>query len=282
MQHLFHTPAFPLSQYVDLIWRVGSQAEPTSRRCVYPNGAMALVIHPTRPVASYFVDGVQHKIVVPLLAGPYSRSFHVDPSLFGGSIVVHFRPGVAPLFFPIAAHELHNADIALSQLNRSEADQLLNEVCAAPDARSQIRRVECYLMRKLVKAEPLHAAILHAVAVLSREGGAGTIQRVQQDVGLSHTRFIQLFREHVGLTPKLFHRVRRFRGVLDYIDKGKAMSWAELASEFGYFDQAHFIREFRTFAAITPSEYCRQLPNLLHRFSARAVEISTIRQSSEM
>src|SRR5437868_4220414 len=93
MRHLFHKPGFPLSQYVDFIWRVGCQAEPSSRRCLYPDGAMALVIHLTRPVASYFIDGVLHRIAVPLLAGPYSRSFHVDPSQSNGSIVVRFRPG---------------------------------------------------------------------------------------------------------------------------------------------------------------------------------------------
>jgi AraC-like DNA-binding protein len=282
MRHLFHKPPFPLSQYVDVIWRVGSQAEPTSRRCIYPDGAMALVIHLKRPAASWFIDGVLHRIAVPLVAGPYSRSFHVDPSQPGGSIVARFRPGAAPLFFPIAAHELHNSDIALSELNPGEADQLLNEVCAAPDARTQIHKVEEYLMQKLVKAEPMHAAIGHAVGLLSREGGAGTIHRVQQEVGLSHTRFIQIFREHVGLTPKLFHRVRRFRRVLDHIGKGKIVSWADLASEFEYFDQAHFIREFRAFAGTTPGEYCRQLANLSQRVPARAVEISTIRKAPEM
>lgn len=257
MPHLFHKPAFPLSQYVDVICRVGGPAEPSSQRCVYPDGAMALVIHPTKPAMPFFIDGVLHRIAVPLLAGPYSRSFHVDPSQSSGAVVVRFRPGAASLFFPIAAHELHNTDIALSQLNPSEADQLLNEMCGAPDAHAQIRKIETYLMQKLMSAEPLHSAIGHAVRFLSREGGAGAIQRVQQEVGLSHTRFIQLFREHVGLTPKLFHRVRRFRRVLDHIDTGKSLNWAELASKFEYFDQAHFIREFRTFATATPSEYCR-------------------------
>lgn len=282
MRHLYHMPAFPLSQYVDLIWRTDGQAGPPSRRCIYPDGAMALVIHRTRPAASYFIDGKLHEVAVPLLAGPYSRSFHIDPAQSSGAVVVRFRPGAAPLFFPVAAHELHNADIALSQLNRSEADRLLNEVCRAPDARRQIRNVETYLMRKLLKAKPLHTAICHAVGRLSREGGAGAIRRVQQEVGLSHTRFIQLFREHVGLTPKLFHRVRRFSRVLRHIDQARTVSWAEIASEFEYFDQAHFIREFRAFAAVTPSEYHRQSVNPLQRLSGRPVAISTIQGPPEM
>lgn len=257
MLHLLHKPAFPLSSYVDTIWWADNPNEPSSRKCIYPDGAMALVVHLRRRDASFIIDDVIHKIATPLLAGPYSRSFHIDPSQSTGAIVVRFRPGAATMFYPIAAHELHNVDIPLSQFNPREADQLLNEVCSAPDARMQIAKVEQYLFQKLATAPPLHPALHHAVALLSRHGGAGIIRRAQQDVCLSHTRFIQLFREHVGLTPKLFHRVRRFRTVLDHIDNSGIVSWAELATTFGYYDQAHFIRDFRALAAVTPSEYCR-------------------------
>jgi AraC-like DNA-binding protein len=70
---------------------------------------------------------------------------------------------------------------------------------------------------------------------------------------------IQLFREHVGLTPKLFCRVRRFRAALDRIENGIPVRWAELAADCGYFDQAHLIRDFRAFAGITPLKYSRAL-----------------------
>jgi AraC-like DNA-binding protein len=69
-----------------------------------------------------------------------------------------------------------------------------------------------------------------------------------------------LFREHVGLTPKLFCRVRRFRAMLDQITKGRPVNWAKLAADCGYFDQAHLIRDFRAFAGITPVEYSRAMP----------------------
>jgi len=88
------------------------------------------------------------------------------------------------------------------------------------------------------------------------------------DTGLSHTRFIQLFRENVGLTPKLFYRVRRFRTLPDRIGKGMPVNWAELAVDCGYFDQAHLIRDFRAFAGITPLEYSRAMPDSDSRFLA--------------
>ncbi len=221
---------------------------------------MALVIHLKKPTMSFFVDAEPQTIRVPLLAGPYSRSFEIDPSESTEVIGILFRPGAARIFFPVAAHELHNIDIALSELYPDEADRLLNDLCSARDERNQFLVVERYLNGKLARAAPVHPVVQYAVEQLSREDAVSSIRRVQLDTGLSHTRFIQLFRENVGLTPKLFYRVRRFRTLLDRIEKGMPVNWAALALDCGYFDQAHLIRDFREFAGMTPLDYSRAMP----------------------
>lgn len=217
---------------------------------------MALVIHLKKPTLAFFIDDEPHSIRVPLLAGPYTRSFHIDPSQATAVLGALFRPGAARMFFPVAAHELHNIDIPLSELHPGEAERLLNDVCAATDEDAQILTMERYLIRKLANAPPIHPAVRYAVEQMSL---GGAVRKVQLDTGLSHTRFIQLFREHVGLTPKLFCRVRRFRTLLGRIEKGAPASWAELAPDCGYFDQAHLIHDFRSFAGITPVEYSRAI-----------------------
>lgn len=256
MSLCIYNPGFPLSQYVEFIWRREANS-PTlpSRQRVYPNGAMALVIHLKRPTISYYFDEEPHTFRVPLLAGPYSRSFHMDPSESAAVLGILFRPGTARVFFPVAAHELHNTDIALRELHPGEADRLLNDVCSAGSEHAQFLAVERYLSGKLTNASRIHPAVRYAVEQLSSEGVAPSVRRIQCDTGLSHTRFIQLFREHVGLTPKLFRRVRRFHILLDRIEKCQRANWAGLAADCGYFDQAHLIRDFRAFAGITPLEY---------------------------
>ena len=140
------------------------------------------------------------------------------------------------------------------------------------DQRAQVLVVEQYLIRKLTNAAPIHPAIRHAVEQVSRNGGVRSVRKIQLDSGLSHTRFIHVFREHVGLTPKLFCRVRRFHALLDQIKKGIPVNWAELAIDCGYFDQAHLIRDFRTFAGTTPLEYSRAMPDADRRSVAAAAE----------
>ena len=267
-----HKPASPLSEYVEFMWRAANSGALPSRQRVYPNGAMALVIHLKKPTVTYFIDNDPYTFRVPLLAGPYSRSFEIDPSQSTAVIGVLFRPGVGRILFPIAPHELHNTDIALSEFCPGAADRLLNDVCSAPSEHAQFLVVEQYFIRKLANAAPIHPVVRYAVEQLSCDSRVRSVRKIQLDTGLSHTRFIQLFREHVGLTPKLFRRVRRFHALLDQITKGIPVNWAQLAAQCGYFDQAHLIRDFRAFAGITPLEYSRAMPDSDVRSLAAAIE----------
>ena len=76
-----------------------------------------------------------------------------------------------------------------------------------------------------------------------------------EHTGISARRFIELFRREVGLTPKLYCRITRFRSVISTLELETSVDWAATAATCGYFDQAHFIHEFRELAGITPSAY---------------------------
>jgi transcriptional regulator GlxA family with amidase domain len=78
---------------------------------------------------------------------------------------------------------------------------------------------------------------------------------VAADAGLSRRRFAQLFREQIGLTPKLYCRLRRFQNVRRQISLDTPVDWADLALAGGSCDQAHFVNEFRSFSSISPSAY---------------------------
>ena len=103
----------------------------------------------------------------------------------------------------------------------------------------------------------MHPVVRYAIDRLSSGGALHAVRKIQLDTGFSHTRFIQLFREQVGLTPKLFARIQRFNALIARVENGLAVNWAELAADCGYFDQAHLIRDFRQFAGVTPREFSK-------------------------
>jgi AraC-like DNA-binding protein len=72
---------------------------------------------------------------------------------------------------------------------------------------------------------------------------------------MSHKHFIQEFREQVGLSPKLFCRIRRFQKILEQINARERLSWAQIACDCGYYDQAHLVNDFQAFGGLNPSAY---------------------------
>ena len=94
---------------------------------------------------------------------------------------------------------------------------------------------------------------------MATAGGTGDIVNRPKSVsGRSARTLERRFAREVGLAPKLFARVIRFQRVLEHIEKNAPVDWARLALDAGYFDQAHLIRDFRTFAETTPERYRRE------------------------
>ena len=85
--------------------------------------------------------------------------------------------------------------------------------------------------------------------------GDAPIAAVQSSTGYSARRFTALFADAVGLTPKLYSRINRLRGVVERVARSGVVSWAELAIEHGYYDQSHLTRDFREFSGVTPADY---------------------------
>ena len=91
------------------------------------------------------------------------------------------------------------------------------------------------------------------------QNGATTISvgSVADCTGLSARRFIEVFRREVGISPKGFSRLSRFRAVVSAVESTRPVDWVSTALACGYFDQAHLIHEFREFAGMSPSDYLR-------------------------
>ncbi len=102
-----------------------------------------------------------------------------------------------------------------------------------------------------------HPAVRYAIKAFRSGSRAPSIAAVTERTGLSARRFIELFRREVGLTPKVFCRVARFRDVVNGIRANASVDWAQTALDCGYFDQAHFIHDFQAFAGMSPSDYLR-------------------------
>lgn len=133
----------------------------------------------------------------------------------------------------------------------------LDEVANQPDHQHLVACVENYFLEQLNKRKIKAASEnLAKVSDYIRTHGHEQmlIKKVCKEAGFSKSRLERQMKEMTGITPKQLHRIARFNAVLEHMQRAHdPMPWAQLAILFGYFDQAHFIREFKGFYGKTPT-----------------------------
>ena len=110
-------------------------------------------------------------------------------------------------------------------------------------------------LREMWNPAGLHRAVTFALAAFDRAPLTTSVAGVTGVIGLSAKRFIERFKIEVGMTPKRYCRIRRFQRAVTLTNRGRHVDWTQVALDCGYFDQAHFIHDFRSFAGLTPTAY---------------------------
>jgi AraC-like DNA-binding protein len=271
---LFRTRKPPplLSEYVDWLWFYEGLFPPHRCERVLPDGSMELIVN-LRDEPRHIFDPVTHQPIQDYhgswISGAHSRFIVIDTAPNSSMIGVHFKPGGASAVLGVPASALQDQVVDLSALfNRAAAtlrDQLLD--ATAPDQKFDV--LQDWLVQKWSNQPRPHAAVTYALGRLAGCPDQITVSEVADEVGISRRHFIRRFTEQVGLTPKLFCRVRRFQGALNDLQRNGNLSWVEVAVGAGYYDQSHFIHDFQEFCGLTPTRLAEttvEYPNFVPIF----------------
>jgi AraC-like DNA-binding protein len=154
----------------------------------------------------------------------------------------------------------YNETVPLDDVWNSAASDLRNRLQEASTVRKQFRVLEVALLARLKKPFQLHACVRYALGKFTRAPHIHSVIDITKEAGLSRRRFAQLFREQVGITPKLYCRLNRFQNILQHITLGARIDWADVALAAGYYDKAHFNHDFCNFSGISPGTYLASNP----------------------
>ena len=192
------------------------------------------------------------------LAGLYESSTFVAAEGPAACVQVDFTPIGAHLFLGFPMHELANRVVGVEDLLGKDRDVAARlEAAATWDVRFDL--LEAVIAARVAEARRPAPEIVWAWHEIEQTYGAVRISALAEKLGRSRRHLTARFREHVGLGPKTFARVVRFGQAVDVLRSGHTGSFAEVAYECGYFDQAHFNRDFRQFAGTTPAELVARL-----------------------
>lgn len=198
-------------------------------------------------------------------------------------MVVRFTPIGASLFLGVPMHLIAGQAVALEQLDPSLERLVIGRVGVATSWSDRFAAMESLIVER-VSGRAIPGAIAWAWERLRATDGRIAMRSLAADMECSHRHAIAQFRTSIGLPPKTIARLFRFNRAVrslnglsrasepagkPYIEapgrglaRSEAVGWADVAAQSGYFDQAHFIREFRHFAGTTPTGFLHQMADV--------------------
>jgi AraC-like DNA-binding protein len=186
-------------------------------------------------------------------AGLHDRPAHTEHDGFGYGIQSYLTPLGARRFFGMPMGELTGQVVELEDLLGREAHELAERLAGAPDWAARIDLFERAIARRVLAAPPVAPALDWAWARLLGSGGAAAVGELARELGWSRRHLAARFRAELGMPPKALARILRFERAVQRLRGGEEL--AALAIEAGYYDQAHFNRDFRALAGTTPRAY---------------------------
>ncbi len=255
MEYVSREPRPPLDRLIDDLYYLDG-APPYPWLTLPPMPAAVLIVNlgaPFRVRAGTDSDAADYADGVVITTLTRALEFGYPPGT--RSVGVHFKPwGPAP-FLAMPAAELRDRPVTLEEVwGRRAVAELRERLATAAGPQEMLTLLEDELLRRVCETDGL-GLVRHTSSAIAVAAGALAIGDLSVAAGVSSTHLAQRFKEVIGVTPKRLARTYRFAATVRAIDPTGPVDWLEVAGHAGYYDQAHFGREFRSFTGLTPTRY---------------------------
>ena len=218
-----------------------------NRIFVVPDGCLHLVVcchkeHPSANICGSIFKGRQ---------GVFVRS---ECEYF----VICFMPGYAEFFFKYPIGEFSEMEIPIQEVF-SHADELLEKIAEQSSFEGRIRAFEAFYLKHFQSGLEIPLLVKYLTERIITFRGTLNVKELSEDTGYSSRYMVKTFEKFVGVSPKLLGRIVRFQNVIHSLEHKHYEETLDRIFEMGYFDQNHFIKEFKEFSFVTPKKYIQQI-----------------------
>lgn len=236
-----HSPAPDLSAYVDRYWVIDwdLRGQPPYEQATISSPHINIVFDP----AKTGIFGVATTRFRYLLTGQ------------GHVFAVKFHIGAFYPFIQSPVADFTDSLISLRNAFGPSGEHLQAQVMTTRDVPAKITLVENFLRKRLPEYDENVTLVQQIVGQISEDRSLMRVEDLAQRLGYSPRSLQRLFHQYVGASPKWTIRRYRLQDAAEMLDQGTPGDWARLAAELGYFDQAHFIKDFKDLIGETPAVY---------------------------
>jgi len=242
-----------LRSWVRTLWYCRAPLVAHNRERVLPNGCMQIILNLSR---NYLTDCGEdgkpdRRLPRAIVVGTRARYAVVDTTDMEEIVGIVIEPGGFAGLFRERADLFFERSVGLEEVWAGTS--LTDRLCEVPTPVEKLRTLEGFLNRRLHPGTRRSELVDHAMHLFRGKGFC--VAECARSVGVSERRLSQVFREQVGLSPKMWCRIGRFQTAVRTLHNGVDVPWPELALHCGYYDQSHFANDFRAFSGINPTTY---------------------------
>jgi AraC-like DNA-binding protein len=264
MQYKEFPAAEPLANYVKCFWVLeGGLAASEAAERILPDGCIEIIFNLGAPFKQHNADGSTQRQPLNLLVGQMRRHLLIEPTGIVRLLGVRFWPGGAHPFLMFPQAEITDRIIDLEAVLGGAVRDIESRFSDTPTPVEALRHVQTVLLARLRQLRRHDESLSKAVALILCSGGRVSIKTLAEEMGISSRNLDRRFHARVGLSPKALCRIVRFQRVFRMLERNPAdPNWVKIALDCGYYDQSHFIREFKSLSGKEPTSYFSQ-PNII-------------------
>ena len=261
MIFITHIPSFPLCEFVDnFIYYEGFNPKHTIDRFL-PDGNTEIVIDLTgKP--QYIYDNNTLKEIQAChnvwISGIRTEPISIPSGKESKMLIITFKKGMAYPFYPLPLNELTDYVVDADLIFGDEIIDLREKLLDIETPSKMFLLTENFLFhlgRNELTKSISSKCVEFAVSAIHGNPSPISLHDLSTRIGYSHKHFIHMFKKQVGLTPKGYQKIIRFQKTIQDIESQTTINWSNIAYESGYYDQAHFINDFRKLSGFSPNEY---------------------------
>ncbi len=249
-------PSKDLADFVMCYWTLESSINDTPEiNTIVPDGTMKLIFHYGATYRHHPKNTSPYLLPKCFLIGQLTRPYVVEPTGETGTFMVRFHPNGFLPFTNQSIKTMENTAIPLKELFGKKGIEFETKILSAPNNEERIKITEDFLRHRLSDQKTLDTILTSAIETISTANGQIPIHEISDKLEVNRRNLVRKFSTNVGLSPKQLSKIIRLQASLKVLLNKKNSKLTEVAHNSEYFDQAHFIKDFKEFTGITPKEF---------------------------
>lgn len=256
MNYQTFEPGNELTTVIKCYWTLESKAEEIpEKQTIVPDGCIEMIFHYGDFYRQYTENGdsiIQPKCFV---MGQLTHPLEIKPTGDTGIFSVRFQPDGFLPFATIPIKKMENKAVPLKELFGQDGQEIEQQILAAVTASERIKRIETFLLNRLTDKDTIDRIVKQTVETILTANGQLKVDALSKQTNINRRQLERKFSSVIGLSPKQLSRTIRLQATLKMLLGKRSASLTALAYENEYYDQAHFIKDFKDLTGFTPKEF---------------------------